>query len=233
VIRVWLHEGVDADPGWNAWGLGWLGFATWAPTRGEVLEQIPAKLAEHLAWLDSHGLSSSRPGPEIAVQEEVRGNEVLFGPDRLPATVEEIDRTVRLLDCSRRDLLATVGPLADRILDWDPPYRRFARWADWRTIRAILAHLANSETHYYLRHVGYLGPHAPARPEDDWRVFLGRSRGEALAFLDVLKAAPDRARVKESASEHWSVRKALRRMVRHERMHCKSIRRIVRAYQHR
>jgi hypothetical protein len=109
------------------------------------------------------------------------------GHDGEPATPQEIDLAIELLAASRRDLLATLDGATDALLDWNPPYRRFASWADWRTIRATLAHVANGETHYYTRSIGF---------------------GE----------------------EHWSVRKALRRMVSHEILHGKSIRRIAAAH---
>ena len=73
-----------------------------------------------------------------------------------------------------------------------------------------------------------------AEPSGDWRRFLAHSRAEAVAFLEALRSSPDRARTGRvdmglGMYEDWSVRKALRRMVRHELVHRKSIRRIVRA----
>ncbi len=229
-VRIWLHEDIGDEPGWEAWGLDFLGFATWAFTKDEVLERVPTKLEEYLGWLDKHGLSQPNPGPGIEVVEHVVGNEVLFAVDRYPATADEIDQTIRLIKFSRCNLLATIEPLSDEVLDWDPPYWNFAVWADWRTIRANLAHIANTETHYYLRHIGYEPTMPPVRPNDDWRSFLTQSRAEAIAYLERQKSSVDRARVKEDKSEHWSVRKALRRMVRHELLHWKSIQRIVREY---
>lgn len=169
----------------------------------------------------------------IEVVDRIRGNEVFFEPDREPATLEEIDQAIRLLRCSRSDLLAELEGAHDELLDWDPPYRRFASWASWRTIRATLAHIANCETHYYLRGIGYRSPSAPASPQDHWRVALSHSRDEAFEFLTHLKSANDSARVSAAGGEHWSVRKALRRMVWHELLHLKSIRRITDEYQRR
>jgi hypothetical protein len=237
-LRVWLHEGHDGEAGCEAWALDVLGFASWARSHEEVLAKLPGKLDEHARWCVRHGLPSppvdaGRAGALEVVAHE-KGDEILFEPDREPAAPEEIDLAIRLLAASRRDLLAALDGASDALLDWDPPYRRFASWADWRTIRATLAHVANGETHYYTRSIGFACSSKPATPHDDWRVFLPRSRAEAVAFLGRVAASADRARVGSpdlgSGAEPWSVRKALRRMVRHEILHGKSIRRIAAAY---
>lgn len=233
-LRVWLHEGHDAEPGCEAWALDVLGFATWAPTRAEVLAKLPAKLAEHARWRAKHALLVPDVAGGIEVVATHEGNEPLFEPDRDPATPEEIDLAIALLGASRADLLDPLAGATDALLDWNPPYRRFASWADWRTIRANLVHVANGESHYYTRSIGYESSSPPAKAGDDWRVFLPRSRAEAVAFLRGVRSSGDRARVAALdhgfGLEHWSVRKALRRMVSHEILHAKSIRRIVGAY---
>ena len=236
-LRVWLHEGQDEEPGVEAWALEILGFATWAPSQAQVIAQLPAKLTEHLAWLRRHGHDGPGAPSNIDVVELVKGNEILFRPDREPATPAEIDRTICLLGCSRKDLLAELEDASDDLLEWDPPYQQFALWANWRTIRATLAHIANGETHYYLRNIGYRTPSAPATLEHDWRLFLRRSREEVVRFLEELESSPDLGRVSTSdhgfETEQWSVRKVLRRIVRHELLHWKSIRRIRHGYERR
>ncbi|MFQ5845536.1 MAG: hypothetical protein ACE5JG_11180, partial [Planctomycetota bacterium] len=64
----------------------------------------------------------------------------------------------------------------------------------------------------------------------DWRRFLPRSRDQTVAFLHSLKKGPDLARVGGAGGEPWSIRKVLRRLVRHELLHCKSVQRIVSAW---
>jgi hypothetical protein len=147
---------------------------------------------------------------------------------------DEIALAIRLLACSRADLVADLEAAPEAALDWDPPYRRFAAWADWRTIRANLAHVANAETHYYTRNIDHEPVSEPADPKGDWRTFLPRSRSETISFLETLRDSPDRCRLRNLdhgfGLEHWSVRKALRRLVSHERTHGKSIARILRVY---
>jgi hypothetical protein len=238
-LRLWLQEGLlDDEPGFRAWALDYLGFATWAPTRSEVLARVPIRLTDYLNWRTAHGMPAAPPSElKLKVVEQVRGNEVLFSTDREAATLEEIDLTRQLLAYSREDLLREVAPLDDATLDFDPPYANFASWADWRSIRAILIHVANCESHYYTRRIGYQSPWPRATVEDDWREVLARSRTEAVEFLAQVKTSSDRTRVSRIdwgiGPEEWSAKKVLRRMVWHELLHWKSIRRIIGEYHRR
>ncbi len=226
-MRIWLHEMTGNEFGWNAWGLQLIGFATWAATEQEVLGRVPAKLEEHLRWLRQHGLPTAELSAGVEVVERVGGNEVLFDTDIRAAPPDMIADTIELMRATRSDLLATVESLSDEVLDWEPPYVAFAPWADWRTIRQILAHIAKTETHYYLTSIGYEPRASSARGNGDWRALLSEQRAAALAFLEALESASDRARVRPRGEEQWSVRKVLRRLVRHELLHWKSVKRIV------
>lgn len=231
-MNIWLHRAVGNEPGWNAWCLDLLGFATWAPTESSVLARVPKKLDEYRAWLAAHGIRAQQGGGGVHVVERVCGDEVIFSRDAEPCEIDELDHTIRLLSASREDLLITVSSLQSDAHDWDPPYKSFGAWASWRTVRAILAHIANTETHYYLPSVGCEPRLAPAAPDGDWEEFLPKHRQETLQFLNELRSAADRARVSRD-QEEWSVRKVLRRLVRHELLHWKSIRRIGCEYQRR
>jgi hypothetical protein len=157
----------------------------------------------------------------------------LFSPDHAPCAPDEIDLTLRLIAASRDDLVRAVEGLPEAALDWDPPYRAFLEWATWRTVREILAHVANCETHYYLPAIGHEPMVPPVSPQGDWRGALAEQRAETIAFLGGLKTAADRARVTFDGEEAWSVRKVLRRLVWHELLHWKSIRRIGRDFARR
>jgi len=232
MVDVYLHEGIENDPGWRAWSLDHLGMATWAPTRAAVLERFPPKLREYSEWLARHEtLPPSAAGGSVSVRvvEEVRGDEILFSPDREPATSEEIGRCLRLLGYSRSDLLQCVESSPPAALDWDPPYERFASWASWRTVRQILHHLANTEVGYYLASIGCApDPLPPDSP--DWQRHLSVWRTALVERLTALSSATDRICIASRDGEEWSVRKVLRRLVRHELLHWKSIRRILAAY---
>ena len=225
-MQVWLLEGLaDAEPGFQVWALDHLGLASWAETRSQVLQRMPAKYEEYRTWLDHHRLGDPGPDSGVEVAEEIRGDEVLFTPDRLPATVSEIERTLRLLGASRSDLVDILQRVPVAVHDWDPPYRRFLSWGRWRTVRQVVAHLANTETHYYLTAIGFQPPLEPVSPVAEWESFLDARRAQVIEFLDDLKRSSDLIRVDPAGA--WSVRKVLRRMIWHERLHTKSIRRIL------
>jgi hypothetical protein len=233
-MRVFLHEGHDGEPGVEAWVPELIGFATWAPSRSAAIVQLPGKLADHLVWLRRHGAADVVDLARFEAFDDVHGNEILLPGDEIPVDRSDIDLAIRLLGHSRADLLAEIERAPEAVLDWDPPYRRFAPWASWRTVRANLAHIAAGETHYYLANIGHNSPSPPPAAGDDWRSALAASRSEALGFLADLRSSSDLARVAHVddgfGEEHWSVRKVLRRMIRHEILHWKSIRRICAAY---
>ena len=241
-MQVWLISGTDAEPGIQAWSVNHLGFATWAPTRKKVLDRVPTKLAAHLKWMAEHQLPSQEVhNQRVHVVEEVFGHEPLFRHDREPATVGEIDRAVASLRASHHYLMESLNRTPKALMSWEPPYRRFAGWADWRTVAATLAHLANAESHYYLAMIGYEVHGATLTSEDDWRDYLPSVRSDTIECLASLRSSADRARVQtrlrrsrrapNGEVEEWSVRKALRRMVRHDLLHTRSIQRIRREWE--
>jgi hypothetical protein len=231
-VDIWLHEAVGNESGWSAWCLDLVGLATWAPTESEVLARVPTKLDEYQSWVARHGIQAPDSDCSIRVVERVRGDEVMFSRDVESCETSELDLAIQLLSASREDLLSAVSSLPSAALDWDPPYRSFASWATWRTVRAILAHVANTETHYYLRSIGQQPCSMPAEADGNWAEFLPEHRQETIRFLEGVRASSDRARVSRDGEE-WSLRKVLRRLVRHELLHWKSIRRIGREYKRR
>lgn len=101
----------------------------------------------------------------------------------------------------------------------------------WRTIRQILLHIALTEVGYYLPSVGWrAGLNPETLKSASWQQALELSRRETRRFLDELTMpGSDRARIIVD-DETWSVRKVLRRLVWHERLHYKGILRIAREY---
>lgn len=227
---MWLHRWEGNESGWNAWSLGHLGFATWAPSRDGVLGRTSGKFQEYHQWLARHGAATAGADTNaVTIVEEVSGNEVAFAHDLGASDPGEISRCLALLGFSRQDLLATVKGLSDLCLDWSPPYRQFPEWAWWHAIRQILSHCALTEIGYYLPKVGYSKVDPAQLVGAHWREQLLLSRRETEGFLLELGASSDTARVTRAA-EVWSVRKVLRRLVWHELLHWKSINRIVRDY---
>ncbi|MHC4342709.1 MAG: DinB family protein, partial [Planctomycetota bacterium] len=205
------------------------GCATWAATESEVLARIPAKIEEYVEWLRGHGEITHGFDGTVEVVERIRGDEVLFTSDRVGATPEEVSRATKLLGWTRDDLLATLSGLPPQALDWDPPHRPVPRWAQWRTARQILRHIALTEVGYYLSWIGYPAVD-PGKIAGEWRRVLDDTRAETLRFLREVRGSTDRLRLAKRGGEEWSVRKVLRRLVWHERIHTKSIRRILRRF---
>ncbi len=236
-LRIWLHEGHDGDPGVVALGLDHLGFATYGESAEAVLARVPERFDDYARWRGRAGLPVALGDRTVEVVDARAGGEIAFAHDCEPSSPAEVSLAMALLARTRVDLLARVEPAPPAALAWDPPYRRFAEWADWRTIRANLAHVANGETHYYLRNLGHEPLAQPAQPDDDWRAYLPRMRAECIGFLETLAVSDDLLRHRTldlgHGEETWTVRKALRRLVSHERMHTKSIARILREYRAR
>ena len=234
--RVYLHRAFDeaGEAGFHAWIPSYLGFATWGETENEVLEKVPDKLLEYIRFRERFGLPY-RVGSEVSeveVAQQVSGNEILFDWDYQPVSPSLIDETIDLLHATRTDLLKLVGELSDNALDWNPPYRRFPSWANWRTIREILVHIANVETHYYLRNIGIRPTVSPADREVSWQHNLLKHRNATLEALQRLRAEQDLSRIHFfDVHGGWSVGKVLRRLIWHERLHSKSIGRIIGVYQ--
>ena len=241
-IRVWIHKALDEDgeAGYYAWAFPYLGFATWAETEPRVLEKIPQKLLDYLQFRRRYELppqDGSSPSGQVQVEqvevvERVTGNEILFSSDYQAATPQFVDETIALLDATRTELLEAISEVTDDVLDWDPPYRHFPSWAHWHTIRQILVHIANTETHYYLPCINIATDIAPASEHAPWQAYLARHREVAVEALHILKTSHDLARIRFYDDGAWSVRKALRRLVWHERLHTKSIRRIIKDYRY-
>jgi len=229
-MRVVLQTGHDGEPGVEAWALDWLGLATWAETRGAVLARLPTKLAAHRDLLTRQGIDAPPADLEVEIAEELHGDEIAFPWDREPSSASEVHHALRLLEATRAELTSVVAAAPSAALDWDPPYRHFASWASWRTIRANLAHVANAETQYYTRNVGFSCPFGPAPADGDWRELLPRHRAAAVEFLTSVAGSTDLLRLGTPHGEHWSLRKCLRRMVRHEIQHTRSIERILRTF---
>lgn len=235
-LQVYLHKVLDEDgeAGYFAWIPSYLGFATWGETEGEVLGKVPDKLLEYVRFRERRGVSCrwSSELSELEVAGRISGNEILFDWDYQPVTPSLIDETIGLLHATRTELLGLVTALSDDALDWDPPYRRFPSWAKWRTIRQILVHIANVETHYYLPNIGIRPTVSPADSGAPWRQTLLTHRNVTIEELQELKTADDQSRT-HILEDHggWSVGKVLRRLVWHERLHAKSVGRIIGAYQ--
>jgi uncharacterized damage-inducible protein DinB len=199
---------------------------------------VPVVITEHIAWLDQHGDVTRDAFPfDVEVVErldvselgdDVADDEFCYQDDLLPTTREEVQTAVRRLGYAREDLLRVVRHLPDEVLDWRPPASavRQDEWAAGaRSIRRILGHIAGSDG-YYAGNVGN-APWTSAAPGESPDIFSERERviARLLALSDAeLQAGFQRRHPWQNAGyEHWTVRKALRRLIAHERFHTREI----------
>ena len=124
--------------------------------------------------------------------------------DRHPLVADEFDRNIRLLRCSRSSLVEAVGAMSS--YEWDT-----ARPGE-RTIRAILQHVADSETLMLAR----LGVEPTFRSHTDPLTALARVR--AMFEFAVTSVFDDvQAGEIELVNGVWSLPKVLRMAVWHDR----------------
>ncbi len=209
----------------------------------DALANVVTAIADYYDWLGRHNDPSlnSRSAITIEMAEITRGlgpfqkgdKAALFGPDREPLSREELETCLRYADYSRLDLLDLTRALSEETFDWKPgPDDPQAH--DAMTIREILRHVGNAEEWFASRLVH------PDRLPVQWRdddqlpifAFLAMERRtvttllreltdeerEAITYPDWLTDHPD---------EPWTARKALRRLLEHEREHTCHIREIL------
>lgn len=204
-----------------------------------VKDSLPLSVEEYLVWLRRQGEDAPAPGPigpiglefveevDVAKTSEA-GGEFCFEADRASVGDEEIEAAVCLMGYSRADLKRAAGGLTDTLLDWRPPPSALDRIDDWapdvRSIREIMAHIASAEGYY----TGNISLGALPDQTLEQRTDLEGQRERAVRRLRSL-SDEDRGRVLhrrhqwQESEECWTVRKAIRRYIGHERFHTKEI----------
>lgn len=228
----------EGEAGTILFAFAYPGACGWGPTEADARERLRAGLRSTLDWLDAHGLDHLAPRGDVdveqfdvAVTERVPATgdprqcdtEGFFEFDRRPYADADVSRTAALLAASRRDLLDAVAGRSAPTLD-----RRLVE--DRRTVREILDHVAVAE-HWYLTRVDL-----PVDVRDGWRGYpddtFERLTVTRADVERVLRALPDVPAERRSATrvadgERWSVRKVLRRLVWHERLHYRQLVRLL------
>lgn len=146
---------------------------------------------------------------DFVVMEAIVGDERAFARDLVPATDAELRRTQRILDAQRHRALRLLGELPPLLLDRDDPDRRLPPWATWRTARATLQHIADTESRYYLPQCGLASRPSSPNLRDE---LIASHRHVQQALL----TAP-RDLMVEQGGELWTTTKLLRRLAWHER----------------
>lgn len=205
-----------------------------AGNQAGALAALPAAIRDYHAWLRRHGEDVSEPPDPVSLYiAEVSGGfgpfkrgdrAALFTPDRAPLGRDELEVYLRRAGYSRADLLALVRGAADAALDWKPGEGAMSA-------REILRHIGNVEEWYVSRLVEpetlpteWAGD--AALPIFDFLAMERRTVAGRLRRLTDRELAEVRCPTRWTAhpDEPWTARKALRRLLEHEREHLAQIR---------
>lgn len=186
-------------------------------TENEALAKFPGELRSYLRWC---GGTPEKEAPEIdVVQRKLSGlqicdadSDVLFDLERSPMTEAEYEAMKLLTLKSARDFCALYQSIPHPDISGRAPRRTFYG-AVPRTPRQMYVHV-NETTAYYAAAFGIALENLPD---------LYANRMQALAELEQLPeflsgkvyAAPD--------GELWTLRKALRRFLWHDRIHARAM----------
>jgi len=204
-------------------------------TKERAIEKVRIATVEWSEWLKKHGesISDISNKVEIEVTEMLRVDynpaeagkpEPLFWSEVLPVQREDIERTVRLMGYSRKDLPDLFPNISDECLDWKPLGKP-------RTIRNCLKHIAYVEPWY----VNRLNIEVSEDYPDDVFELLNYTRN---IVIECLKNFPERKmrgifqpkKDRSPVCDLWTARKVLRRLVDHERLHTKYIEKVLKMY---
>ena len=219
---VTLERGTDG--GYMAWVHELLGCTARGASKGEVEAKISPAIAEFLTWTRSARVTAE--DVEFSVVRELESpvpvrdadTAVLLEPDRHPLTRTVWTQVERLLRLSRADLLHTLGELDETALAFKPT----------GSPRSVGEHLL---------HVGMLELLStvwtfPLESPQGMAEFLRWARRLTTARMRVLVRADRGAETRAfwtgvSRPEAWTARKAARRLVWHERLHLRALRRLL------
>jgi len=197
----------------------WPGCNWFANSPEEALEQAPAAIAWHLAWLRKYGKPAPSPDepiiPRLVQQRPSSGCEGnltgFFECERQPVSAEEGPVFLDLMACARVELLELTRDLPEEVLNKQPAP------GSW-SIQEVLRHVAASERWYLTR---ILDPATVQQFRPNRSVW---QRLEAVRLLAMQRLAglseAERSRIiSDKSGELWSARKVFRRFLEHEREH--------------
>jgi hypothetical protein len=156
---------------------------------------------------------------ELTVVERIYGDERTFARDHVLPTDAERAATLAAVITARAGtvaLLAACRTAGPELLDFDNPTRVLPSWARWRTLGAMLWHVADTECRYYFPGLGL-----PSRPragdlDTELDACAAHVRAAVLEIPDDL--------VHRQRDEEWTSTKVLRRLAWHERGELRAMR---------
>jgi hypothetical protein len=221
LIRIGLENN---DMGRSmAWALDFPGAFAYGQDGSEALLNLPRGLIQYQEWANRHAGENWIKYRDFdlrlvetwqvyridrTMEESTEGYEVeaWFRNDWRPLQAEEIERSIKLFEWSRADLLTITAELPAEKLDAEMPGERWS-------IRGILSHIGGAEW-WYLDRLGLAQPRTDL-PKDAF-ARLAATRG---LLLEVLPGLAGSKQVVGVDGEFWSPRKLLRRAHWHELDH--------------
>ncbi len=190
-----------------------------ASARGETTQQarenIRNAIEEYLTLLRDVGEQVPKASEDVHLEfEEVDSSTFLTDYDILHPN--EMETLFRWMAISRQELMDLVKSIPEEAFEWESG-------DDTPSIRDILCHVAESDLWYTDRLKQW--PEAPL-------FRLAATRGVALERLRAL-SDEELGRVTVHEGQEWTPRKAVRRMLEHEREHIAQLRQLFEDYQRR
>ncbi len=215
------HLGVeDIEPDhWVAWVFELPGCFASGQAQEDAIGTAPASIVAYFDWLAKYGHTMSGGGDTIEteivsvfhsfISEGDYIVNAFFDDDRRPLTENDVEQALRLLDCTRQDLLAVLQDRTSDSLTQPIPGEVQG------SIHGILRHIALAERWYF----GNIGLDQGAIAENPL-IALDQVRERTRTWLPSLVGD---SRILEWSRELWSARKVLRRTLWHERDHAQHI----------
>lgn len=205
-----------SDHGCLLWSLDCPGAFARGETREEAIAKLPADVEVFCRWagwsLPDGGVEivEEKYQPEMKVEDA--DSDMLFESERRPLSQEEYEILRELVLKSARDFESLYASIPDPNAPLGEARKTF--YGDYpNTARAMYAH-TNSVTAYY---VGEMGAEVDNLPD------FCENRLNGLTALEALPDFLNLPVIEGSYGELWSVRKALRRFLWHDRIHARAM----------
>lgn len=229
LLRVGIENGMEGRS--LAWALEHPGCFAYGKNEHEALQNLPSQFQNYVDWITRNEQYPwlTPIDPELHVEEiweaffltddyELAddGYEVdaWFLHDWKPLTGLEIERGIKMLSWSRKDLLDLVAGLSDDTLNYIHPGERWS-------IVGILKHVGGAEWWYQdLLDLAFPRDQVP----EEWSARLEVVRDSLIRLLPTLVGV---SRVVGKHGEFWSPRKLLRRALWHEIDHIQHIQQLI------
>jgi hypothetical protein len=214
----------------HAWVFDLPGCIAGAPDVDHIDAPLRLAIAEHEGWLRAHGEEiAASDGYDVfeTVMAAHPAEEIVFQGDCAPVADAELEVMLRRMAYARADLLEPFARLPDAVLDWAPPSSAFDAFDAWapevRTIRDLLTHALQFDIYY--REGLHDGPakgisERTGDPVAEREITIGIMR--SLSMLDRTRVFQP-LRPGQTTPDAWTLRKAIRRIISHERVHAAEV----------